>query len=133
MTATKAQRIPQGGSLGAGRALQRCLKMKQRMRRQSLCTLAFDEGCLWREEFKIPSTQGRSRAGPAASPSAGNSLESWGKENGLILRGALEGTPQHPLYNTATALSLMRAVFKNSFLNNTHLHGFYCVLSSCIL
>lgn len=67
VTATKALKIPQGGSSGVGRALQNYLKMRQKMRRPSLCTPAFNEGCLWGEGFKVPSAQGS--PGPALTGS----------------------------------------------------------------
>lgn len=94
--AIKAPQILQGGSSGVGRALQSCLQMKQRMRRPSLFTLAFDEGCLWGEGFQIPSARGSPGWGLTGSPSACNSFGGWRKE-WLVLNGESEGIPQHHL------------------------------------
>lgn len=81
MVATKAQQIPKGGSSVVGKALQRSLQVKERRKRPGLCALAFGAGCLWGEEFKIPSAHASSWAGTTVSPSAGNFPGSWGKES----------------------------------------------------
>lgn len=94
--ATKAQQMPQEGSSGDGRALQRCFKMKQRMRRPNLFTVAFSEGCLGEKGLRCLQPPGSSWAATRVSPPAGNSLGSWGKEC-LILPGDLEGIQRRPL------------------------------------
>lgn len=106
--------------------------MKQRKRRPSLCTLALMRAASGEQSLRSLQPEAAPGQGGTVSPSAGNSLDSWGKESGLSLQGNLEGIPLHPLHNTVTVKRLMRIVFKNSSFNTTsHLHGFYCVLSSC--
>lgn len=82
MVATKALQIPQRGSSGVGRALQSCPKMKQRMRRPSLCTVAFSEGCHWGEGLRSRQPRavlGRDSLGAhqQATPLAAGEKSAW--------------------------------------------------------
>lgn len=124
--ATKAPQIPQGGSSGIGRALRSCVKMKQKMRRQSLCTLAFGEGCLWGEGFKIPSARvlggdsQRAHQQATALAAEGKSPPSW------------MGNPRahhDSHYNTVLVQSLMNCFQKQFF---SRYFSFSQILLYCI-
>lgn len=133
VVATKAQQIPKGRSSGVGKALQRSLKRKQKMRRPGFCALAFGAGCLWGEESKIPSAHGSSWAENTVSPSTGNSPGSWEKRvsrlslQGKCGRDTTISTTQHWCRKQVNYNCFQKQVFWEDF----HVHGFLSILSSC--
>lgn len=118
---TRAQKIPQGGSSGIGRAFRDVLNEAKGWRGREPC---FKEGCTWGEGFKNP---------PALAVPAEGQLGAHHRASFPAARGRVPDHIEEAGWYTTTPSwqEVPWIVSKDVLIWMSHFRGFYSILSSC--